>query len=260
MSEPVVKVELRGPVQWVIINRPERRNALNEQVVAGIAAGFAAAVAEPACRVIVLTGAGDAAFCAGADLKTGAGGAFDIDYSDPRHYIVDLFKQMDDCRLPIIARVNGHVMAGGMGLLCACDLAVAADHARFGTPESRLGLYPMMILGPMLRVMPRRKLVEMCITGEAVDAAEALSLGLLNYVVPAAQLDTRLDWLLARIVDKSPAGIRLGKQGMNAMSDLSLREALDYAQVMISVMSSTQDAREGRAAFVEKRAPRWTGR
>lgn len=260
MSDAEVRVEQRGAVQWITIDRAQRRNALNEAVVAAIADGVTGAPKLEGCRAIVLTGAGDNAFCAGADLKPGAGGAFDIDYSNPKHYVVDLFKKMDDSPLPIVARVNGHVMAGGLGLLCACDLAVAASHARFGTPESKLGLYPMMILGPMLRVLPRRKLMEMCITGEPVDAAEALELGLVNYVVPKEDLDAKTDWLLSRIVDKSPTAVRLGRQAMQAMQDMSLREAYEYAQVMISVMSSTQDAREGRAAFVDKRAPRWTGR
>ncbi len=260
MTRPVVLVEQREAVTWITINRPERRNALNEQVVTAIGDGIAQAQADAGCRAVVLTGAGDAAFCAGADLKTSEGGAFQVDFSDPRHYIVDLFKAMDECRLPIIARVNGHVMAGGMGVLCACDMAVTVDSARFGTPESKLGLYPMMILGPMLRVMPRRKLVEMCITGEPVDAGEALALGLVNHVVPPAQLDAKLDWLLSRVVDKSPTGVRLGKMALQAMQDMSLREALEYAQVMVSVMASTQDAREGLSAFVDKRAPRWTGK
>ena len=260
MSEKVVLVDQRGPVTWIVINRPERRNALNRDVVTSIGAGIAAAEADPDCRAIVLTGAGDAAFCAGADLSGGPGGGFQIDFSDPRNPFVTLFKQMDACRLPIVARVNGHVMAGGMGLLCACDMAVAADHVRLGTPETRVGVYPMMILGLMLRILPRRKLVEMCITGEPLGAAEALQLNLVNHVVPAAELDAKTDWLLARIVDKSPTAVRLGKMGLKAMQDMSLDQAFDYAQVMISVMASTDDAREGRAAFVDKRPPLWTGR
>jgi enoyl-CoA hydratase/carnithine racemase len=256
-----VLTEKRGLVQWITINRPERRNALNEEVVLVIAEGIRAAIADAGVRAIVLTGAGDQAFCAGADLKSGvAGAAFDIDYSQQRHYVIDLFKLMEDCPLPIVARVNGYALAGGMGLLCACDMAVASTDARFGTPESRIGLFPMMILGYMHRIIPRRKLLEMCITGEQFDAAEALQMGLVNYVVPHAELDARLDWLLARMTDKSPTGIRLGKQGFRAMQDMNLREAFEYAQVMISVMASTQDAREGKLAFQEKRAPVWSGK
>jgi enoyl-CoA hydratase/carnithine racemase len=256
----VVLAERRGAVQWITLNRPDKRNALNEEVVRGIAAGVAQAQADPQCRAIVLTGAGEQAFCAGADLqKNVQGGAFAPDYANPRHYIVDLFKQMQDCPLPIIARVNGAAMAGGFGLLCACDLAVAADDIRIGTPEAKVGVTPMMILPFMLRVLPPRRLQEMCVTAEPFTAAEALAWGVVNYLAPRAGLDAKVDWLLARILDKSPTAIRLGKQAFNAMRDMGLRESLEYAQAMVPVMSSTQDAQEGMAAFQEKRSPKWTG-
>lgn len=259
MSEQVL-VERRGAVQWITINRPERRNAMNAEVIRLIDEGIVAAQASGDCRAIVLTGAGDRAFCAGADLaKNVQGAAFDIDFSRPQHYIVDLFKRVQECHLPIIARVNGHIMAGGFGLFCSCDLAVAADDVRVGTPESKIGLTPMMILPWMQRLIPPRKLQEMCITGEPWDAQQALDMGLFNYVVPRAELDSKLDWLLARIVDKSPTAIRLGKQASSAMRDMSLRDALEYAQAMVPIMASTEDAKEGMAAFQEKRAPNWTG-
>jgi enoyl-CoA hydratase/carnithine racemase len=263
MSDPApapVLIELRDGVQWITINREERRNALNEQVVRSIDGGIADAVLGGAARAIVLTGAGDKAFCAGADLARNVkGGAFAVDFARPRHYIVDLFKRLQECTLPVIARVNGHVMAGGFGLLCACDLAVAADDIRIGTTESKIGMTPMMILPYMLRVLPPRRLQEMCITGEQFSAREALDWGVLNYVVPRAELDQKVNWLLARITDKSPTAIRLGKQAFNAMRDMSLRESLEYAQAMVPVMSSTEDAREGMAAFQDKRAPKFTG-
>ncbi len=258
-QEPVL-VARRGAVAWITINRADRRNALNEAVVTAINAGIAAAMGDAQCRAIVLTGAGDPAFCAGADLqKNVQGGAFDVDFSRPRHYIVDLFKRMQDCPLPIVARVNGHAMAGGFGLLCACDMAVAADDIRIGTPEAKVGVTPMMILPFMLRVLPPRRLQEMCVTAEQFSAAQALEWGVVNYVVPRAQLDEKLDWLLARILDKSPTAIRLGKQAFNAMRDMDLRASLEYAQAMVPVMSRTKDAREGMAAFQEKRPPQWTG-
>ena len=260
MSE-VVLVEARGAVSWITINRVERRNALNEEVVAAIGRGITQAMASPDCRAIVLTGAGEQAFCAGADLQKGVqGGAFDVDFSRPKHYIVDLFKLIEECPLPLVARVNGHAMAGGFGLLCACDMAVAADHARFGTPESKIGVTPMMILPYMLRVLPPRKLMELCITGEQFSAAEMLGMGVLNYVVPAAELDAKLDWLLTRVVDKSPTAVRLGKQAFHAMRDMALRESLEYAQAMVPVMASTEDAKEGKLSFQEKRPPQWTGK
>lgn len=260
MPEPVL-TERRGAALWILINREERRNALNEDVVRRIDDAIATAMADTATRAIVLTGVGDKAFCAGADLARNAQGfAFAVDFARPRHYIVDLFKRLQECTLPVIARVNGHVMAGGFGLLCACDLAVAADDVRFGTTEPKIGITPMMILPHMLRVLPARKLQEMCITGETFGARELLDWGVVNYVVPRAELDAKVEWLLARILDKSPTAIRLGKQAFHAMRDMSLRDALEYAQVMVPVMSSTEDAQEGLAAFAEKRAPNFTGR
>ena len=260
MSDSEVIIERRAAAQWIIINREARRNAMNAGVIERIAEGIRQAEADGA-RSVVLTGAGDKAFCAGADLNRSTEGfAFDVDFSRPRHYITALFWQMQQSPLPIIARVNGHVMAGGFGLLCACDMAVAADDIRIGTPESKIGLTPMMILPLMQRVLPARKLQEMCITGETFTAAEGMEWGLFNYLVPRAELDAKLDWLLARIHDKSPTSIRLGKQAAAATADMSLQQALEYAQAMVPVMSSTQDAAEGITAFGEKRAPVWTGR
>ncbi len=259
-SAPVL-VERRDAVQWITINRADKRNALNEDVVRRMDAGIAEAVASGDCRAIVITGIGDKAFCAGADLQKNAkGGAFEVDFARPRHYIVDLFKRIQDCPLPLVARVNGHVMAGGFGLLCACDMAIAAQDIRFGTPESKIGVTPMMILPFMLRVLPPRRLQEMCVTGEPFTAAEGLAWGLFNYVVPRAELDAKVAWLLKRILDKSPTAVRLGKQAFGAMRDMSLRDSLEYAQSMVPVMSSTEDAKEGMASFQEKRSPTWTGR
>jgi enoyl-CoA hydratase/carnithine racemase len=260
LTSPVL-TEMRGAVLWITINRDERRNALNEEVVLLIDRAIESAGLNSDCRAIVLTGAGIRAFCAGADLQKGVqGGAFEVDFSQPRHYLVDLFNRMRACRVPLIARVNGHVMAGGIGILCACDMAIACDEVLFGTPESKIGMVPMMILPGMLRIIPERKLLEMCITGEPYNAAQALEMGLVNYVVPRAELDGKIDWLLSRILDKSPTAIRLGKQAFHAMRDMSVDAALDYAQVMVPSMASTQDAREGIASFQEKRKPVWTGK
>jgi enoyl-CoA hydratase/carnithine racemase len=253
-----VKIERRGVVQWITIDREARRNALNEDVVRELGAGIEAAQEQSDCRAIVITGAGDKAFCAGADLQLrGADSPFAVDYSRPRHYLVRLFRIMRDCGLPIIARVNGHALAGGFGLLCACDMAVAVDDAKFGTPESKIGLTPMMILPGMLHMLPPRALMEMCITAEPIDADRAMELGIVNYVVPRDELDARLDWLLARTVTRSPAALRLGKQAFHAMRDMTMEQAEEYAQAMVPAMVSTEDAREGLAAFQQKRDPVW---
>ena len=211
MSE--VLVEKRGPVQWITINREERRNAMNDAVVLAIIDGLTAATADPAIRAVVLTGAGDRAFCAGADLSAGSG-SFRYDYSLVGIPFVRLMKQARDLTLPLIARVNGHTMAGGMGMLGMCDMAIAVDNARFGMPEVKVGVFPMQIMAVLQRLIPNRKLYEMALTGEPISAAEALDLGLVNYVVPAAELDTKVDWLLSRLLDKSPIAIRRGKYAM----------------------------------------------
>lgn len=255
-----VAVNRSGAVLRICIDRPERRNAINAAVCAGIADGIRAAQADPAIRVIVLTGSGDKAFCAGGDLAPAADGApFTVDPARPRNPVVDLFKLMEDCDLPIVARVNGHALAGGIGLVCACDMAIAADTATFGTPESKIGLFPMMIMPYMLRVMPLRRFMELCLTGEAISAAEALSWGIVNAVVPAAELDRRVDALTAQLAKRSPTAIRLGKQGFHAMRDMAVRQALEYAQLMLPAMARTEDAKEGLRAFQEKREPDFTG-
>lgn len=256
-----VLVEQRGPALWITINRAERRNAINESVVAGIADGIRKAIASSDVRVIVLTGAGDRAFCAGGDLALNAAGVpFVSDPAKPRHFVADLFRLMEECDLPVVARVNGSAMAGGLGLLCACDLAVASADAMFGTPESKIGLFPMMILPYMLRILPRRRALELCITGEAITADEALAIGLVNHVAPAAELDAKLDWLLEQITNRSPTAVKLGKFGFHAIQDMSIRQALDYTQLMLPSMARTEDAKEGMRAFQEKRGPKWPGR
>lgn len=260
-GEPVVLTEVRGHQMRITINRPERRNALNVHVARGISEGIAAAEANPEIRVIVLTGAGDKAFCAGGDLAPAADGApFTVDPSRPRNFLVDLFKQMESCDIPILARVNGHALAGGFGLLCGCDMAIAADTATFGTPESKIGLFPMMIMPFMLRIMTLRKFMEFCMLGEAVSAAEALQHGLINWVVPAAELDARTEEIANKLAARSPTAIRLGKQGFHAMRDMSVRQGLEFAQIMLPMMASTEDAREGMRAFQGKRPPIWTNK
>jgi enoyl-CoA hydratase/carnithine racemase len=257
----LVRAERRGAAMTITITRHERRNALNEQVADGIVAALDAAEQDIACRAVVLTGAGDRAFCAGGDLQPGADGTpFTIDVADPRHYVVRLLKRMDACRLPLIARVNGAALAGGLGLVCACDVAVAQQNAQFGVTEVKVGLFPMMILPYLLRSIPYKRMMELCLTGETIGAPEACADGIVNHMVPPAELDAKTDWLVSRIVDKSPTGIRLGKQALSKIREMSSDSALEYAQFMLANMARTQDVAEGFAAFNAKRPPNWTGR
>lgn len=264
MSEaegPAVRAEAQGAVFRITIDRPDRLNALTGQVVAALVEALEAARSEPEVRAVVITGAGERAFSAGGDLKSlDTDNPYVFDASTPGHFLTDALRVIERFPLPIVARVNGHAAGGGLGLLCACDLAVAADHARFGAPEVKVGLFPMTILPHMLRVIPRRKLMEMAITGDMWSAAEALEMGLVNYVVPAAELDDATDRLLARVVDKSPTAVRLGKHAVSAVSEMTMAQAFDFTQSFVRQVTATADATEGMAAFREKRDPDWTGR
>jgi len=258
---PDVRCEQKGQALWLTIDREERRNALNEAVFDGLRAGIAQADESPEIRAVVITGAGEKAFCAGGDLKPNAeGDPFTVDPAERDNPAVKLFRAIVDSRVPVIARVNGHALAGGFGLVCACDFAVVADHARLGVPEARIGIFPMMILPFMLRTISRRKLLELCVTGEPVSAAEALAHGMVNYVVPRANLDEKVDALLASIVASSPTAIGMGRRALAMIDGVSLEAGLEYAQRVLPQMARTQDAREGFRAFNEKRSPVWTGR
>lgn len=250
--------ELRGEVFWITLNRPEKHNALNSEVLAGIAAGFRAAHASSATRAIVLTGAGDKAFCAGADLQPGA--AFVFDTSEPSSEYANLLRLAKASQLPSIARVNGACLAGGMGLLCMTDLAIAADHAQFGLPETRLGLFPFQVLSLLKSVIGPRVLRECALTGKPLNAEEARTAGLLNYVVPATQLDEKLEDILTSLIANSPSAIRRGRYALNAIESMSFEQALAFTEGQLALMALTEDAREGLAAFNEKRRPIWTGK
>src|ERR1700742_754341 len=181
-----VLIEKRETSLWITINRPEKRNAINADVIAGIAKGYRAAHDDAAIRVIVLTGAGEKAFCAGADLQN-TGGAFAAqDFSKPNVDFADLLRLAQNATKPAIARVNGVCMAGGMGLLCMTDMAISTDTAIFGLPEVKVGVFPMQVLSLLQSIAPRRLISEWAITGEPFDARTALEAGLLNHVVAAA--------------------------------------------------------------------------
>lgn len=254
-----VVFEKRGQAYWITINRPEKRNALNAEVIAGIARGYREAHDDPAIRVIVLTGAGDKAFCAGADLQH-AGAAFAFDFSKSNVDYADLLRLSQNATKPAIARVSGVCMAGGMGLLCMTDLAIAADHVMFGLPEVKVGVFPMQVMSLLQSIAPRRLINEWALTGEPFDAQTALAAGLLNYVVPLIELDTKVEWLIGRIIDKSPTAIRRGKYAMRAISSMSFDESIAYTESQIALTAMTEDAREGIRAFAEKRRPSWPGR
>jgi enoyl-CoA hydratase/carnithine racemase len=255
-SRPELGLERRGPVLWLTIQREERRNSMSHGLLAALAEALRAAQGDRSLRAIVLTGAGDKAFCAGADLQ--ADQAFVADHSEPHGHFAQLLRQVKAGTVPLVARVNGACMAGGMGLLAMCDLAVAAPHAVFGLPEVKVGVFPAQVLTVLQHLIPRRKLAELCLTGESLSADQALEIGLLNYV--DEDLDGRLDWLLQRLLDKSPAAIRRGLYTMKTIETMAFEESMAFTESQIALFTLTEDAREGQAAFKEKRKPDWKGR
>lgn len=256
--EDVVLVENRERVLWITINRPHRRNALNPAVLDALQVALRRLHTDRELLAGVLTGAGDAAFCAGADLDPDT--AFQWDYSRPNAPVADLVRLARSSPIPLIARVNGACMAGGIALAAACPLAIATDDAKFGIPEVKLGIFPMQVYATLQPLLPAKRLYEWCVTGEPFDAQAALQAGLLNEVVPREQLDVHLSRLLARIVDKSPVAVRRGIYAMQAAASMNVEQALAYMESQVTTISLTEDAKEGVAAFAQKRKPVWKGR
>ena len=259
MLAGVLRHETRDAVAWLTIDDPERRNPLSTAIMADLAAAIGTASADPDVRAIVVTGAGDRVFSAGGDLS---GGFVDdpLGAHAARGALADVFRSIRLSPKPVVARVNGHALAGGLGLAAACDIVVAVDTAQFGTPEIGVGLWPMMIGAILRRVMPPRVALELMLTGRRIDAAEAVRLGVVSRAVAAEQLDAAVAETIDGIVAKSAAVVALGKAAFYAAEDLPLDAALDHLQLGLTAVAMTDDAAEGVAAFQAKRAPEWTGR
>jgi enoyl-CoA hydratase/carnithine racemase len=255
-----VLYESVGGVARITINRPERRNAMSWEVMRGLRQGLAQAKEDRETRVVVLQGAGDQAFCAGADL----GGMIDdeagfLAVHEARGTIASIFGDLWSLGKPTVARVQGWALAGGFGLALACDMVVSSERARFGAPEINVGLWPHMITVPLVRSMAPKKALELMLTGRVVEAEEAQRLGFVNRVVPHQDLDAAVDELAGALAAKSPAVMKLGRDGFYAVWDMEADDALAHLHALLTLNSQTQDAAEGIAAFHEKRPPRWSG-
>lgn len=251
---PELLTDMRGSVMWLTINREERRNAITPGVLSAMGDALAAANRDRAVRAIVITGAGSRAFCAGADLQTGK--SFQFDYSEPYVGFANLFRAARHATVPLIARVNGACMAGGMGIMGMCDMVVASPQAVFGLPEVKVGLFPAQVLSVIAHLVPRRILAEMCLTGEPLTAAQALQYQLINHI--SDDLDAGVEGLLERLLDKSPAAIRRGLYTMKKIEAMAFEESMAFTESQIGLFALTEDAAEGQLAFREKRKPVWT--
>ncbi len=259
ISDDILLAAKQDGILRLTINRPARRNALNEELIDRLASSFAKASGDADTRVIVLSATGDRAFCAGADLKPTAG-TFGFNYAEPTTSYADLLRTARKTKVPVIGRINGFCLAGGMGLLAICDMAVASSTARFGLPEVKVGLFPMQVAALLQTMLPLRKFAEMCYTGEMLSAGEALEYGLVNYVVEPYDLDDKTNWLAARVADKSPTAIKRGKHALASMAGMTFDQAIAYMEAQVGLMLLTEDAQEGMAAFAEKRPPVWPGK
>ena len=259
-AEDEVLYRADGGVARLTINRPERRNSLSWGVIESIRAHAAEAKANRDVGVVVLTGTGDKAFCAGADLTGMAAGASYLDLHEGRGQLAELFEELWSLGKPTVARVRGFALAGGFGLALSCDFVVCSDDSQFGTPEINVGLWPYMITVPLVRAMPPKKALELMLTGRRVGAVEAERIGFVNQVVPAERLDAAVDELTATLAAKSPAIVKLGRDSFYRVWDEEAGQALAYLHAMLTITTETEDAREGIRAFAEKRQPNWTGR
>ena len=249
-----ILVDETGPVARITLNRPDKRNPIGPATCGELVGALATIKANPDARVVVLTGAGSV-FSAGGDLSAMQGTS-----GGPVASLPDLFSTMHELGKPIIAMVNGPALAGGLGLMVACDLVVAADTAVFGTTEIAVGLWPMMITAELTRSVGRKRTLEMMLTGRKLTAQEALACGLITRVVPAAELETATMALAGELAERSPAAISLGLHAFYRSQDMEYEPQLRYLQAELGRVLALEDAAEGIAAFLGKRKPVWKGR
>ena len=249
--------EVDGPVCTLTLNRPHRKNALTQRLVNELIVGLETAAADARVGSIVLCGAGDS-FCSGADLSQMGGADEDDDGGVPhRGGFPELNIAFTAVGKPVVAKIRRYALAGGLGLVAACHFAVAEDTATFGTPEIKRGIFPMMIMANIFRTVPRRKGMELILLGERISAAEAVDIGLINRAVPSDDLDDAVQALAEQLADKPPQTMALGLEAFYAQSDMDFAAALPYLNEMLMKTLSTDDAREGLMAFLQKREPTW---
>jgi enoyl-CoA hydratase/carnithine racemase len=245
-----------GNIAIFTINREQQRNALSGEAILLFLKYLDEAEENEDVRVILVTGAGDKAFCSGADLGSAAGD----EIGEGFHNYARLLKRLAGYPKPVVAKINGYCLAGGMGLMLACDIVISRNDTKFGTPEVNVGLFPMMIGALIYRNVLRKKAMEMVLLGEKLSSNQALEMGLITRAVPLERLDAKVDQTLKNLAEKSPIGMKIGKEAFYAMADMPFETAVDFLSEKIAEVAATEDAKEGITAFIEKRKPVFKGK
>jgi methylglutaconyl-CoA hydratase len=255
---PIVEVEREGPIARVWLNRPEQHNALSPELGAALADGLHSLAADDSVRVVVLGGRGPS-FCAGADLtamRASANATFEENFAEAQR-LGGYFAAIADFPKPMVGRIHGGVYGGGVGLCCACDISVADGDAKFGITEVRLGILPGLISPYLIRRMGDRQARELMLTGERFDASTALRVGLVHHLVPAAELDNKVNERVSQLLQGGPHAQQRVKALLELWTDTTWEEYRAGLPRTLAEVRSGDEARDGLAAFFEKRKPRW---